>query len=123
MLEKKHGMPPSTLYQQSVAERRDHLIGRIDKILGAYERQGAFLDAWHSDRLRLAIDHVAEGLLDLARSELDALTERQASTDKGRRVPICGAPNTEHYKGHLTLSELRIKSRNIGPSSANSNTV
>jgi len=116
-------MPPSTLYLQSTAERRDHLIGRIDKMLGGYERQGTFFNAWQSDRLTSAIDLVAEGLLDLAMSELDALTEWQASTDKGGRMPITGVSSSAQGEGPLTLSQLRTKSRNLGSSSANSNSV
>ena len=123
MDKKRHGMPPSTLYLQSTAERRDHLIGRIDKMLGGYERQGACLSAWQSDRLTSAIDLVTEGLLDLATSELDALAERPASTDTGGRMPITGVSSSAQGEGPLTLSQLRIKSSNLCPSSASSNSV
>ena len=120
-METKHGMPPSALYLQSIAERRDHIIGRIDKILDSYEKKPISISVWESNQLKSAIDFVADGLLDLADSELATLAEQQASNDKVDVHSISATLNAARNVNTLSLSQLRAKSRNLGQDPANNN--
>lgn len=104
---KKHGMPPSALYVQTVAEQRTHLAGKVRKVLDDFERHHRMLSPWQSNQLNYAIGFIADGLFDLALCELDALAVQRGPIAKGNDQSLTISDGPDIGTPAIAISRLR----------------
>lgn len=106
---KKHGMPPSTLYVQSITEQHNSLAGKVSRALGDFEKRRVNPNAWQSNQLNYAIDYIADGLYGLATCELDALEEQRQILVKNIDGSSVSITDLATGQPPITIFQLRQK--------------
>jgi hypothetical protein len=110
---KKHGMPPSALYVQSVTEQHNSLAGKVGRAIGEFEKRRVSPDAWQSNQLNYAIDYIADGLYSLAICELDALEEQRQMVDKDIDGSYTSKADFVAGLPPISIFQLRQKLQNL----------